>query len=585
MTEGQAKSSAGDKAESNSFAEWMSRPQAPVVLLAAVSVIAAGWFLVLTSGEYFFSDEWSRFSFFPNVDFEWTLHGTSGHLIFLNALLYRGLLEVFGGDSYLPFRLTCLALQLAAVWLLYFYLRPRVNAWLVVGCATPLLFLGSAWVVTASAYGIVILTPIVLGLGALLALDSRGRYTDAAASILLVLAVLSHSGALPFLAGAAVLVAASDRRWLVRLWVIAPGVAVYLAWFVWARYLSADLIFFEEPLSIANVSFLPESLVQIPSAALAAATGTFYRLDAVGALDFNIGPGYVLLALALAGCFVLWRKSGVGVFQRALVPASMLLVFAFLVAFGMSDPARQPTSPRYIYFTVLCVLWIFCELAPAIRWRPWGYGALVAVLGVGLLANANIYGKAASSLRDAGARSRAAITALEIAGPAATPWLRISDVVQGAGADGAFSEWIVRLDQESIARFGVASYSPVELRTAGPQTQATTDRILLGVERIRLRSLDSPLATPKCSAPAIISSAPLLERVEVRPGESLSIDAGRATGHSVTVGVSRFGGSPITLGDVSAGAVKRIAFPADRSKQPWQVALSPGGRARLCLIE
>jgi hypothetical protein len=318
--------------------------------------------------------------------------------------------------------------------------------------------------------------------------------------------------------------------------VIAPGVAVYLAWFVWARYLSPDLIFFEEPLSIANVSFLPESLVQIPSAALAAATGTFYRLNAVGALDFNIGPGYVLLALALTGCFVLWRKSGVGVFQRALVPASMLLVFAFLVAFGMSDPARQPTSPRYIYFTVLCVLWIFCELTPAIRWRPWGYGALVAVLGAGVLANANIYGKAASSLRDAGARSRAAITALEIAGPAATPWLRISAVAQGTGADGAFSEWIVRLDRESIARFGVASYSPVELRAVGPQTQATTDRILLGVERIRLRSLDSSLPTPRCSAPTVVSSAPLLERVEVQPGESLSIEAGRATGHSVING-------------------------------------------------
>lgn len=585
MAEEQSKSSAGTSGGLHLAAGWIRQPQGPVLALGLVSALGAAWFLVLTSGEYFFSDEWSRFSFFPNVGFEWTIHGTSGHLIFLNVLLYRGLLEVFGGDSYLPFRLTCLGLQLAAVWLLFFYLRSRVNPWLAVGCTTPLLFLGSAWVVTASAYGIVILTPIVMGLGALLALDSRRRYTDSVAAILLLFAVLSHSGALPFLAGAAVLVAVCGGQSRRRYWVILPGAAVYLAWFVWARYLSTDLIFFDEPLSIANASFLPESLLQVPSAALAAATGTFYRLDAVGSLDFNIGPGYVLLALTLAGCFVLWRMRGVEVFRRALVPASMLLVFACLVAFGMSDPARQPTSPRYVYFTTMCVLWIFCELTPAIRWRPWGYGALVAVLGVGVIANASIYGKASSSLRDAGTRSRAAVTALEIAGPAATPWLRVADVSQAAGVDGAFSEWIVRLDRESISRFGSATYGASERNQAGPGVGAVVDRILLGVERIGLRGFDGALTGSQCKVPPILSSARAIERVEVEPGASLLIDPAGGGERGVTVGVSRFSSRPIALGVVSTGAPQRVVFPADRSRQPWQVALSPVGGARLCLYD
>lgn len=584
MAEGQGKSSSGAKESARSVVAWVRKPQAPTFLLATISVVAAAWFLTLSSGEYFFSDEWSRFSFFPNVGFEWSLHGGSGHLIFLNVLLYRGLLELFGGGSYLPFRLISLALQLAAVWLLFLYLRPRANGWLVVGLLAPLLFLGSAWVVTASAYGIVILTPIVLGLAALLMLDRPDRYSDLVASVLLVLAVLAHSGALPFLVGAGVLIAVGGSRRRARSWVIAPAVVVFIGWFVWARYLSPDLDFFEEPLSISNASFLLQSLVQTPAAALAAATGTFYRLDGNGALDFNIGPGYVLLALALLGLLFLWRRGSGSLSDRVLVPASMLLVFSVLVAFGMSDPARQATSPRYLYFTTMCALWIFCEVAPTIRWRPWGYGALAAVLGVSVLANANIYGKAASSLRDAGTRSRAAVTALEIAGSAANPWLRASDVVQAGASDGAFSKWPISLDQGSIERFGSAAYSPRALAEAGPQAEAIVDRLLIGAEQIRLGPVEGSGGRLRCIESPQASRNAGSDLIEVDPGATLILRAASGKG-PITVAVSRFANLPFPLGSVTASKSQQISFPADRSVQPWQVTLTPGGRARLCLLE
>ena len=556
--------------------------RAPIFALAAVSVLAGIWFLVLTEGEYFFSDEWSRFSFFPNASLEWALHGTNGHLIFLNVLLYRAVLEVFGAGSYLPFRVICLALQISVVWLLFLYLRPRVNGWLIVACASPLLFLGSAWVVTASAYGIVILTPIVLGLGAMLAADRRQPWFDLLASFLLVCALLSHSGALPFLTGVAVLVLIRDRSWSSRIWIVAPALLFFLAWSVWTRALSPDLSFFDDPVSAGNFTHLPSSLVDTPAAALAAVTGAFYRLDPSGGLDFNLSPGYALLVIACIGIFWLWRRDGSRISSRVLVPGAMLLTFAFLIAFGMSDPDRQATSPRYLYFTVLCVIWIFCEISPAIRWRPLGVGFLLGVLGLGLLANGSIYGKSASGLREHGETARAAETALAIAGPESDPLLQISDVVAPFGSPGAFSQWRATLDRRSIGRFGSVAYTPESLRAASQETKDIVDAVLVALERIQPRRVRDAALTGRCRFIRTRGRAGTREIARIQPGGSIVLIVDDARSRPVDIAVSRFGERRVGIGSVALRRAFRIAFPADRSPRPWRVALPVGTGARLC---
>lgn len=566
------------------LSSWAKAPTAAPAALVVVSILASVWFLLLTRGEYFFSDEWARFSFFPNVGFEWSLHGVSGHLVLLNVLVYRALLEVFGADSYLPFRLTCLALQLSAVWLLFFYLKPRVDAWMIVACLSPLLFLGSAWVVTASAYGVVILTPIVFGLAALLLLERRSQAADLGAALFLLAATLSHSGALPFLVGALVLLSVSARSERRRAWVIAPSVVVYLGWFVWSRSLSPDLQFFDQPVLAGNAGFLGESLLQTPSAALAAASGTFYRLGEGGGLEFNLVPGYVLLALSLLGLLFLWRRRGGSLPAHALVPVAMLFVFAFLIAFGMSDPDRQPTSPRYLYFTTVCVLWTLCELGPILRWRPRWYAILAAVLGLGILANASIYGKATASLREAGIRARAGVTALEIAGTSAAPWYRLSMSVGGLGADGAFSDWTAGLDQRSIERFGADSYSPARMQAAGDTARSVVDQVLVAVEEIEPDRVPSGRGPCGPGSPATEWSPG--ESVQVNPGYTLVLASSETSDVPVRLAVRRFGSSPIALRPITGDGWWRLSLPGDRSLRRWTVALTPSsGRARLCLSE
>ena len=128
--------------------------RAPALCLIAAMALAAAFFLWETRGQAFFSDEWSRYAIYPNASFEYSLHGTSGHLIIGHILLYRLVLEGFGADSYLPFRLLAAILSLACAWLFFAYARERANAWLAAAAAIMLLFLGAAWEVVATPYGI-----------------------------------------------------------------------------------------------------------------------------------------------------------------------------------------------------------------------------------------------------------------------------------------------------------------------------------------------------------------------------------------------------------------------------------------------
>ncbi len=581
---GKARPAAQPRSWGAAASGWLTDPRAPLFALGLLSLIASVWFLLLTRGQYFFSDEWTRFAFFPNLGIEWSLHGTSGHLILVNILLYRSLLEIFGAGSYLPFKLLGLLLQIAAVWLLFLYLRRRVNPWLIVCCLAPLFFLGAAWPVTASAYGIVILTPIVLGLAALLALERTGRWWAFIASVLLVVAVLSHSGALPFLVGAAVLIWLSDPSLKARLWVVAPALLVYLAWFLWSRYLSPGLDSFEEPLALGNAAFAAASLVQGPAAALAAITGAFYRLTESGELNFDLAPGYLLLALAVVGVGTVWRSGRARISSRVLIPASMLVAFLILIAFGMSDPDRQPTSPRYLYFTVMCVVWILCEISPGIRWQKGGYVAVLAVFALGAIANASIYGKAANGLRSAGISARAALSALEVAGPAASPSYGFIDKKGDGSSPTRWSNFVaVGLQRRSIDRFGSAAYAPAELRTADSHLRTEVDGILIAAEAIKPARATGAQPSARCGWVLPTPGSTRSATAKIAPGKSLLVlPYGDGVG-ALTVSAMRFGTDPVAVGSVGRRAAE-VSFPRDRSSRPWRATLSAERGARLCTV-
>ncbi len=191
-----------------------ARPHAILLAFVLIAVLLNFW---ETRGQTFYSDEWGRL-FFPNADndsFASLLRWRSGHLVILHVLLYKGLFGVFGADSYTPFRIVEALLVGTCGLLFYALARTRAGAWPSLAATLVLLFLGSAWEVTATPYGSVILLPVAFGLAALLCLQRFSRRGDLLACLLLIAAVASHSDGLAFVAGATVLLALqSGRRFL-----------------------------------------------------------------------------------------------------------------------------------------------------------------------------------------------------------------------------------------------------------------------------------------------------------------------------------------------------------------------------------
>src|ERR671914_204466 len=172
-------------------------------LLILATAVAIAFSLWESRGQTYFSDEWGRWITYPDRSFEYSLHGASGHLIFAQVWLYRAVVEVFGAASYLPFRLIAAALLAACAWLFFLWARERVDPWLAAAAAGVLLFLGAAWEVVATPYGIVILLPVACGLAALNCLGRDGLRWRIGACALLVAGLASGSFALPFVLGAA----------------------------------------------------------------------------------------------------------------------------------------------------------------------------------------------------------------------------------------------------------------------------------------------------------------------------------------------------------------------------------------------
>ena len=383
-----------------------------VLVLAAVLLAAMAFSLWQTRGQALYADEFGRFTGYWDADAEFFLRGYSGHLITLHSLLYAASFEIFGGGAYLPFRLLE-AVLLGACGLLFFQLaRPRAGDWPALGGAFMLVLLGSAHEVIATPYGNVILLPVALGAAALLVLDRRREGGDVAACLLLCAAVASLDVGLVFIPAVAVLIALqSGRVPSRRQWVVAVPTALYAAWFVWTRATGGFEI--DEPLRLANVvERVPGALVDLPAAALSAASGLFGEASTDGVEGFALWPGRILLALLVV--FVLWRlRRGPRLDPWILVPLAAALTFWVLVAMTLSD-VRPLAASRYFFPGVFFCLLILAAALNGLRPPRWGLAVGAAVVIAAAVPNIANYVEQADSLREIARTNTAARGASEL---------------------------------------------------------------------------------------------------------------------------------------------------------------------------
>ena len=465
-------------------------------------LIAVALNLWETRGQTFFSDEWGRLLRYNDGGLETLLRGYSGHLVALHALLYKGLLETFGAGSYLPFRITEALLVGACGLLFYALARGRAEPWPCLLATLVLLFLGSAFEVLATPYGIVILLPVALGLAALVYLERFPGKGDLPACLLLIAAVSSQSVGLAFLAGATVLlVQQSGRAAVARLWVVLGPAALYVAWFAWSRLSGPEI---PDTVQLENLTEVPLSVVKVCAAGLAAISGLFggsgleggVQFEHVQAKEFHLAAGYLLLVLLVVAA--VWRvQGGSGLAKGVWVAVALALTFWVLVAMVLGGP-RGPKASRYLYPSAVFLLLILLELVRGIgphRRLVWlGAGAVLVSLVPNL---ANLHDQA-RQIRDFADIERSQLGALELlrdeVPAAAIPRLTVRAgvlIVDRRGPVAAETYFA------AVDRYGSPADSPSEIAAAGESLRRIFDEVLLEGNDLALSELPPGRALPE----------------------------------------------------------------------------------------
>ncbi len=340
-------------------------PQARWIVLAAGVVLFAALLWFTRTFTYYF-DEWTFITTSPDWTFRTYFQPHNEHPVMLLRLTYTILLNTVGLRSYVPYMTVLLIAHLANVMLLFELVRRRSGELVAMAASLIFLLLGAGWEDLLWAFQIGWLVAMALGLGAMIAVDSR---RPALAAALLTVSLTFAGTGLVFVVAAVVQLLLDPGRRRELRWFAAPGVAL-LAWYV------AFGRFGEHPNpqpTAANLLIDPLYTVWGLSQGIAGVMGT---------------SGWIGYALLIAGVAVVawrWRVRGPDPFAVGIAAG---LVSFFLVAGATRAQLgwQQSGASRYVY--VAALLWILL-LADAARDLPWHGTWRPALLACAFLAAFN----------------------------------------------------------------------------------------------------------------------------------------------------------------------------------------------------
>ena len=309
--------------------------------LAAAFVVL----VVVNRHQWFQTDEWNFL-----VDREvvgnddnhgiWDAHNE--HWYTLTVVAYRGLFVVFGVQTYLPYLLMMILVQLLTVHLLWRLLR-RMGVDLLLatcGCAVFAVF-GAGWENLTQAFQVSFIAPITAGLAALLVLPEEGPFQrrDVAAWGLGLVALMSAAGVGLVVVGVIGLFTLLGRGVRSAIVVVAVPAIAYAAWYL--VYGPGD-----------------GAPGQSTSQGIADAPAFAWRglVDAMDSTTGLAGIGAVVLVIVFVWTVRAARPQE-WAWQVALSTAAGAVVFLLLVSVGRSGFGLQVAgSARYTYVVVALLM-------------------------------------------------------------------------------------------------------------------------------------------------------------------------------------------------------------------------------------
>ena len=471
-------------------------------------VVVASTLLIYLEGHGigFVRDDWNLILTRRGHSLDAFLRPHNLHLLAVQVLVYKALLQVFGLSSYAPYRAVSVVLHGLVVVLLFVFVRRRLGPAIALGMAAIFAFPGVASEEVFWAFQMGFLGSIAAGLGMLLMLERRDPRADLAASGLLLVAIACSGVGLAFALAAAVEVAAGGDRMRRAARVLLVPLALYGLWYlayggpVPRNLVPATEVPGEPPVNLFD-NFLRAPVYSFDAAGAA--------VSALLGMDFQFGPALVIAALALLAARLLrGKRPPTGLW----VALGLAVGYWLLVALARAQ-FNDYGAPRYLYPAAAFILLVVAEAVPRTpvsrRVAPWlvAAGAVVVVSNIGLLRGE------ANNFRGLTNKVLPRLTALELAGGRVDPGFRPFPNANDAAPDVVAGPYLA-----AIRTFGSPAPSPAEL-VRRPE--------------IQLESADATLV-------AALGVRPVL--VETTGGSGHRRSAGGATGGGDGAGGAGTGG-------------------------------------------
>ncbi|HEU4802703.1 MAG TPA: hypothetical protein VFS73_05955 [Solirubrobacterales bacterium] len=526
---------------------------ARIILVVAMAVSAA---TLLVGGRHltFWSDELTWLLFADDFTPAHLLTPHNSHLIATTRLIYEALPRVFGTD-YLPFRIIGIACLQANALLLFHLVRRRLGAAIALVPAVVLLFFGSAQDVAVSPLGIPFLLSIALGLGAFAAVERRTLGGDAGAMLLLVLAILSHTFGTIVAIGVAVYYALERGRRR-ELWVPLVPLALWVAWWIWARHFDQGIT------EGSNIAGTPLFVVEAAGATLRGILGFAPDWPLAGAV-------WILFDVAaVAGAALLIVRA----VARGATPwlwAYAVTLLAFWTGLGLSEgPERGPAIPRYLLFGAIMVVLVVAEAFRGADLNLRVRRAIVLAGAVCLVGNVVMMARTISALTDQAKDVRAQIGIVSSGPDVPDPGLSISDLGPPASAQiVAPIGPLLSFERE----YGPLGYSADELRAQADAVRLGADFVLIRALGIGAGEIPAGQALKTSGCVTRRPAADGYTTFELSPGLNvvrLERDPGAA---GATLDLGRFADVPdVEIGTLRAGRRNVIVLPGDGLAEPWR---------------
>jgi len=472
----------------------------------------------------------------------------NGHLIAVTRFIFAGSIRVFGLEHG-PIQVAVVIAGAAAAIALFALLRRRLPPYPSLAFALVVLFFGTTGVTLLSSVTM-FAQAAAFGLAAYIALDSRLRWRDPIACVLLILSVLSFEVGIGFAVGAAAwILVQTDWR---RIWVAAIPVALYVAWYIWAPPFGTT--------ELTNVLLIPNYAATSAAAALAALAGLsvdFTLLTPQRAIDIGWGQVFAVL-FAVATAVQAYRRGISGLFIAGVGILAVLWIGGGITL----NSIRTPESARYAYPVAIAFILIFS--ATFSGYLPGRRGLIASVVFLLIAMPLNLWELQAggTGTRTKSDLAAAALSVIEMQRDQVRPDDYLSSSIPVTAG-----EYL-----EASDRLGSIALPVAALPAQSQQVRIWVDGLLAGTVPPRLVP-----ATEKPTGCTRSTDAEVGAGVVVEPG---TVVVAKASAHLV---LRRFSDEfSIPAGDLSANVPTSIVLPTDASPQPWLATTNPLQPLKVC---